>query len=165
MTNTDDNLKILKDEKIIKKIIAESINIAKQNEFSGIVLDLEFEDPKIIEEFKVFAKRKSTTNPWVLYGIEIEGDQIDDVIRKIQSEMKSNKPFYAHFYDDEEMRVVFKNKVINVTPDKSTWTPIIEYGGTLNIPEEQLDFWPNRFQDEAHYFNKEDFIKKLGLGD
>lgn len=28
----------------------------------------------------------------------------------------------------------------------------------LNIPEKQLDFWPNRFQDELHYFSTSDFI-------
>ena len=132
----------------------------KQPAYHGIILDLEFENPGIIEkEFKIFAKRKSKTNPWILYGIEVERDQIDNFIENMQREMKEDKPFYAHFYDDEEMRVVFKGKVIIVTPDKSTWLPIIEYGRTLNIPEEQLDFWPNRFQDETHYFDKEDFIR------
>ncbi len=60
--------------------------------------------------------------------------------------------WYGHFYNDQELIVVFKDQVFKVAPHKSTWTPIIEYGQTLGIPEDQLDFWPNRFQDEIHYF-------------
>ena len=73
--------------------------------------------------------------------------------------MKSDKPYYSHFYNDEEMIVIFKDKVFKIKPHISTWTPIIDYGKTLGIPKEQLDFWPNRFQDEIHYFNKIDFVK------
>jgi hypothetical protein len=29
----------------------------------------------------------------------------------------------------------------------------------LGIPKQQLDFWPNRFQDEIHYFEKDDFLE------
>jgi hypothetical protein len=52
------------------------------------------------------------------------------------------------------MVVVFKEKVITASPHISTWGEIFAYGKTLNIPEKQLDFWPNRFQDERHYFGK-----------
>lgn len=51
----------------------------------------------------------------------------------------------------------FKEKVFHVKPHVSTWQEVILYGKTLDIPSEQLDFWPNRFQDEAHYFNTKDF--------
>lgn len=66
--------------------------------------------------------------------------------------MKGDEPWYAHLYNDKKLIVVFKNKVFSVKPHLSFWKPILEYGKKLNIPEEQLDFWPNRFQDEKHYF-------------
>lgn len=72
--------------------------------------------------------------------------------------MKSDEPYYAHLYNDNELIVVFKEKVFHVTPHRSTWTPIIEYGRMLHIPESQLTFWPNRFQDETNYFKQNDFI-------
>jgi hypothetical protein len=130
----------------------------KQKEYHGIILDLEFEDPKYPEKFNIFAKRKSKSNPWILYGVKVSKDKIDKVIKEVQENMKSDAPYYAHFYNDVDLIVVFKNKVIKVQPHYSTWKPIVEYGKKLNIPTEQLDFWPNRFQDEKHYFNKEDYI-------
>lgn len=132
----------------------------KQNTWHGIILDLEFTDPKFPETFKIFAKRKSKTNPWVLFGIEVDNDGLDIAVKSIQDNLKTDAPYYAHLYNDEEVIVIFKEKIIRVTSHVSTWQPIIEYGKTLNIPEVQLDFWPNRFQDEKHYFNKNDYVFK-----
>jgi len=128
------------------------------SKYHGIVLDLEFTDLHYPETLKVFAKRKSKTNPWTLFGVEVDDQQIESTIVSIQQNLKSDQPYYAHFYNDDNLIVIFKDKVIKVTPHKSTWQPIIDYGKLLNIPVEQLDFWPNRFQDEIHYFNLEDFV-------
>lgn len=127
--------------------------------YHGIILDAEFVDSKYPEKLNIFAKRKSSSNDWVLYGIEVTDEKTSELISDIQLNMKSDKPYYAHFYNDEKVIVLFKDKTFEVTPHISSWTPIIEHGRKLNIPEEQLDFWPNRFQDEVHYFKKEDFIK------
>ena len=126
--------------------------------YHGLVLDFAFSDPSYPVKLKVFAKRKSFSNAWILYGVEIADINISQTIQEIQLNMKSDKPYYSHFYNDEEMIVVFKDKLFKVKPHFSTWTPIIEYGKGLGIPVEQLDFWPNRFQDEIHYFNEKDFI-------
>lgn len=127
--------------------------------YHGIILDMAFNDTTYLEKLKLFAKRKSSSNDWILYGIEISNDMFDQTIQEIQSNMKSDKPYYSHFYNDDEMIVIFKDKLFKVKPHISTWSPIIEYGKTLGIPAEQLDFWPNRFQDELHYFAITDFIK------
>jgi hypothetical protein len=127
--------------------------------YHGIIVDLAFTNPKFPESLKLFAKRKSSSNEWYLFGVEVPDDTITQVVSGVQSNMKSDKPYYTHFYNEEEVIVIFKNKVFRVTPHVSTWKPIIEYGLELKIPEEQLDFWPNRFQDEIHYFSKEDFVK------
>lgn len=124
----------------------------------GIVLDAEFEDPNYPNNFKLFAKRKSKTNNGTLYGIEVGVQDFEKTISDIQKNLKKDKPYYAHFYNDESLIVVFKDKVIRVSPHKSTWQEIVDYGKQLNIPEEQLDFWPNRFQDEIHYFSPEDWV-------
>jgi hypothetical protein len=120
--------------------------------YHGIILDAEFKDPLFPEGFKVFAKKKSSTSSWILYGIEVNDKDVNEVISDIQDNIKSNEPYYAHLYNDEEVIVIFKKRVFHVKSHNSTWMPIIEFGRTLNIPDEQLDFWPNRFQDEVHYF-------------
>ncbi len=127
--------------------------------YHGIVFDSEFSDPLYPEQLEIFARRKSSTTGWTLYGIVVSDEKIEELISEVQANMKSDKPYYAHFYNDNKLLVVFKEKVFEATPHISTWKPINEYGKQLNIPEEQLDFWPNRFQDEIHYFKKEDFEK------
>ena len=130
----------------------------KQPEYHGIILDLEFKDPKYPLKFDIFATRKSTENNWLLYGIRVSNDDLEEVISAVQENLKDDKPYYAHFYNDEELVVVYKMKVFRVKPHKSTWKQIIEYGRKLEITEDQLTFWPNRFQDEEHYFKEEDFL-------
>lgn len=122
--------------------------------YHGIIIDQEFTDPSFPGSFKVFAKKQD--GGWGIYGIEVEGSQLQEVISSIQQNMKSDQPWYAHLYNDEGLIVIFKDRVFNVTPHSSTWAPIKEYGRELKIPEEQLSFWPNRFQDEIHYFNSSD---------
>jgi hypothetical protein len=119
---------------------------------------VEFKNPQYPESFKIFAKRKNQTENWILYGVEIGDASLEKTISNIQQQMKEDEPYYAHFYNDQKLIVIFKNKVFYVTPQKDSWKEIIEYGKSLNIPKEQLDFWPNRFQDEIHYFNKKDYI-------
>lgn len=126
--------------------------------YHGIILDLEFVDPTYAEKFKIFAKRKSRTEPWMLFGVEVTDETIEQVISEVQKNMKSDQSYYAHFYNDEELIVVFKEKTFRVKPHRSTWKSVLEFGKKLGIPEIQLTFWPNRFQDEIHDFNKEDFV-------
>jgi hypothetical protein len=78
----------------------------------------------------------------------------------IQKHMRADEPFYAHLYDDERMVVIFRTQTFRVTPHKSSWEDILLHGAKLAIPVEQLDFWPNRFQDEIHYFKRESFVKR-----
>lgn len=128
-----------------------------KNVYHGVLVDKSFTDPSFPETFKIFAKRKSAD--WTLYGIEIDKSRLQEAIKNIQLYFKSDEPYYAHLYNDEKLIVIFKNKVFSVTPQSSTWKEIVTFGKLLNIPGEQLDFWPNRFQDEVHYFEPEDFIK------
>ena len=120
--------------------------------YHGIIIDQEFQDKGLPKKFKIFAKKQSGS--WGIYGIEVEDSEVEQTIKKVQDNMKGDEAWYAHLYNDKELIVIFKNKVFRVRPHLSTWKPIIEYGKKLNIPEEQLDFWPNRFQDERHYFEK-----------
>ncbi|PIS14120.1 hypothetical protein COT65_00475 [Candidatus Shapirobacteria bacterium CG09_land_8_20_14_0_10_47_13] len=124
--------------------------------YHGIIIDQEFTDQSFPNTFKVFARKQDGS--WGIYGVEIEDSHLEESISKIQESMKSDEPWYAHFYNDKQLIVIFKDKVFRVEPHICSWTPIVDYGKELNIPEEQLDFWPNRFQDEIHYFSKDDFI-------
>lgn len=116
----------------------------------AILINKQFTDETYPTTKKIFAQK--TDGSWEIYGIEIDNSEIDTFITELQTNMRPNEPWYAHIYNDEKLIVVFKEKVITATPHISTWQPIFNYAKTLNIPEKQLDFWPNRYQDERHYF-------------
>lgn len=122
--------------------------------YHGIIVDKEFNSGSYCHTFHIFNTKKSGS--WTLYGIEVEDNQLEDKILEIQRNMKKDEPWYAHLYNDDRLIVIFKDKTFNVKPHISTWEPIIKYGKELKIPATQLDFWPNRFQDEKHYFIKEE---------
>jgi hypothetical protein len=130
----------------------------QQNRFHGILLDVSFVDNHYPETFSIFAHKKA--GDWGLFGIEIPRDGLESAILSIQMQMRSDEPFYNHLYDDEAVIAIFKKRVFRVTPHISSWKDIQQYGLTLNIPVVQLDFWPNRFQDEIDYFERENFVEK-----
>lgn len=120
--------------------------------YHGLIIDKEFIDENFPNNFKIFNKKRDGS--WGIYGIEIEDSELMETINNIQMNMKSDENWYTHFYNNEKLIVVFRNKIFEITPDKGSWQPVIDYGKELNIPEEQLDFWPNKFEDEVKYFAK-----------
>jgi hypothetical protein len=129
----------------------------RQNLFHGILLDLSFTNREYPKSFSLFARK--IAGDWGLYGIIVPQDKLEQTIVDIQSRMKTNEPSYNHLYDDERLIVIFKERIFHVTSHASSWNEIERYGVALGIPEQQLDFWPNRFQDEIHYFEKGDFVE------
>lgn len=124
-------------------------------EYHGNLLDTEFKDPNFLKKFKVFASRKSRRNPWTMTGVIVPEEKVEEVIKDVQENLLDDQPYYAHFYRDDELIIVYKKKVFRVTPDKSTWNEAIKYGRSLGIPDDQLVFAPNRFKDEEAYYKGE----------
>lgn len=122
----------------------------KQNVFHGILVNLAFTDTSFPEQFSIFSQK--TAGDWTLYGIIVEKDNVRDAITGIQSHMRSDENFYAHLYNDDSLIVIFKDRYFEANTHISSWNEIIAYGTGKGIPRGQLDFWPNRFQDEIHYF-------------
>ncbi|GIW63372.1 MAG: hypothetical protein KatS3mg091_174 [Patescibacteria group bacterium] len=49
--------------------------------------------------------------------------------------------WYMHFWQEQDVIAVFKDRKFEFNyDDKSTWKPVIEYGLSLGIPKEELDF-------------------------
>lgn len=128
------------------------------DEYHGNLLDTEFKDPSFLNRFRIFAKRKSERNPWTMYGVIVPSERIEDVIKETQENLLTNAPYYAHFYKDGELIIVYKERVFRVTSDRLSWGEAIEYGRSLRIPDDQLVFAPNRFEDEKKYYSKENFL-------
>ena len=129
---------------------------AMGNTYHGIILDAEFKHPDYVNRFSIFAKRTDVKNDWICFGIEIEAEKLEQTINDIQKNLRADAPFYAHLYNGKELIVIFREKVFRVGLDKKTWRPLKEYGSrVLQIPCEQLDFWPTTFEEEPKYFTRE----------
>jgi hypothetical protein len=116
--------------------------------YHGIIVDKSQKDKDIFNWLKIIGS-KTTSKGWILYKIEINPEEIEKVIKELQQNMEP-EPFYCHFYRDNELIVVFKEKVFRIMPDKSTWKEAIEYGKSLGIPEKQLDFSPCKIEEETY---------------
>jgi hypothetical protein len=114
--------------------------------YHAILVNVSFSESNFPTKFKIFAKRK--TNDWLIYGVTIT----DKDIPIIQQNIKQK--FYAHAYNNKELIIIFSNKIFHVTKDPATWTKAIKHGVYHGIPKEQLDFIPNKFEDEEDYFSK-----------
>ena len=117
----------------------------------GILINKEFRNEKFIKRFKIFDKKLDGS--WEIYGIELSDDQVEQTIKSVQQAMKSVY-WYSHLYNDKKLVVIFKDKVFTVTPNSKSWKSIIKHGRKVGIPDEQLDFRPNKFRDEKQYFAK-----------
>jgi hypothetical protein len=63
-----------------------------------------------------------------------------DRFKLLSKVIKPNK-YYIHFWKDSDMAVIFRDKIFRYNiDDKSTQNKVVEYGLTLGIPIEQLDF-------------------------
>ncbi|MDQ7021699.1 MAG: hypothetical protein Q9M91_07855 [Candidatus Dojkabacteria bacterium] len=120
--------------------------------YHGILLNKSFKDNTFLLTYKSFSTKVFENSDWIVYGIEINDKEIENQIKLIQKNMIRGK-YFNHVYNDERLVIIYKDKIFDVTSHISSWKNAIEYGKSLGIDEDQLNFWPNRFQDEVHYFN------------
>ena len=115
-------------------------------EYHGILVDVSQKNKSIFNNLKILGQKKAWG--WILYKIGVEPKKFDKTLKQLQENMVEG--FYFHFYKNEELIVVFKEKIFKVKTDKSSWKDIIKYGKSLKIPEKQLDFYPCRVVDEKY---------------
>ena len=125
------------------------------NEYHGIIINISQKDKSIFNNLQIIGKKKVLLGLVILYKIRVSENRINEVIQTVQNNMASKllikkQGYYAHFYRGNELIVVFKDKVFTVSTDKTTWSDAIEYGKHLKINGKQLDFIPNRFEDEDY---------------
>lgn len=102
---------------------------------------------ELFENLNIIGEKKSSQNNWTLCKIDISKNP-----RKISNKLRKflNEKFYFHYYTSKNLFVVFKYKTFKVTKNKKSWQKVIEYGTSLKIPKEQLDFFPKKFVEETY---------------
>lgn len=103
--------------------------------YTGTIIEESIKDNRLLNQHEIVGVHiSSDENPddrWHLYEAEIT---------RLSNQHKPEK-WYIHFWDGDAVIAVFPNKVFRFKhSEKSTWAEAIEYGKSLGISEEQLDF-------------------------
>jgi hypothetical protein len=84
------------------------------------------------------------TGEWELVLVEVPAAELEDAIAELRARMVpvDDECWYAHFFRDDRLVVVFQDRVLAATTDDSSWSEIVEHGRRRGVPDEQLDFEP-----------------------
>ena len=134
-------------------VVGNQTNVNK--EYHGIIINISQRDKSIFKTIDILGKRKYLFGLLIFYKIKVVPENLVSVIKTLQNNLSNRilfkkQEFYFHFYRDNELIIVFRDKIFKVSPDKSTWLEAITHGRQLKITDKQLDFIPNRFEDETY---------------
>jgi len=105
--------------------------------YTGIIVSESLQSQDMLSEFTILSVKETVQNKWHLYTV----CGTKEVITHL-SFVLIDTSWYTHFWNDTEVIIVFKNKVFIFKrlefEDKKQ--EAIEYGVSLGIPIEQLDF-------------------------
>lgn len=110
-----------------------------KREYKGIIVEESLDDSRIINDLEIIkieiSKEEKPEDRWHIYTIKVSKEDINTLAKNIK------KGWYMHFWKDRKVIAIFKDKKFEFNfDDKSTWKPVIEYGLSIGIPQEQLDF-------------------------
>ena len=110
------------------------------NKYKGTIIQESLIDDRQLNDFEIVGFKvtdeDSQADRWHLFTVMAS----EENIKKLASNLKPEK-WYAHFWSGDDVIAVFPNKTFNFKhSDKSTWKEAVEYGKSLGVPEEQLDF-------------------------
>jgi len=101
----------------------------------GIIIKQSLSDPKILEGFKILEHERDDEVDWDLYTVEATEAQVKQLANEIKDK------WYTHFWQGREVIAVFRGKIFKFNfDDKENWKPAVDYGMSIGIPKEQLDF-------------------------
>lgn len=117
------------------------------SEYHGIIITEGLKGQSVLNKMKILGQKKG--REWTLLRVGVSENKIDEVVGLVQKSLVTEPTFYAHFYREEKLIVVFPKKVFYLTPNKETWKSAIDYGKSVGVPEKELDFKPCRFEEET----------------
>ncbi len=122
------------------------------NEYWGIVIAQSLQDDKVFDHLRVLRTR--ALGRWEFILVSMSPDLLDNMLTLLQNSMVNinDDCWYAHFFRDSELIVVYQDKMFSVTVDPSTWGDPVGYGSVHGIPIAQLDFHPRTVMDARSFF-------------
>jgi hypothetical protein len=119
-------------------------------DYLGIVIEQCLRDPSVEDRLRLISKRKPRS--WVFLLVSVPESELDDHVKLLQSQMIEDDAWYAHYFRDDELVVVFRDAVFRVGTDPKTWDAPVEHGIKSGIPLHQMDFDPRTEEDARRFF-------------
>ena len=104
--------------------------------WKGTIVENSLQDRSILDELQT--EKIWQDGDWILRDVLVNEDKLPELGKYL-----TDGPWYIHFWKpgEDKVFVIFKHKVFEILhSDKSTWVEAIQYGKSVGIPEEQLDF-------------------------
>lgn len=123
----------------------------RQMNYWGIVIEQSLKDGSVLEDFDLLAKKQ--IGGWTFRLVSVPEHEMEAKLAKLQRHMIDVREdcWYAHFFKDETMFVVYQDRVFKTSVDPDGWREAVEHGLRNGVPLEQLDFKP-RTKDAAEAF-------------
>lgn len=127
------------------------------DDFWGIVVEQSLNDPHVIDDMNIIAKKQVAA--WRIVLVSVAERDLSTRIANLQDNMIDAKDdcWYAHFFRGEELIVVYQDRLFCTTDDPNAYAQSIQHGVNHDIPIEQLDFEPRTKADAMAYFRLVDF--------
>jgi len=107
-----------------------------QTQYKGIIIEESLENRDILKNIQILESTLSEDETWHMHTVLASPEDL----KKLSNGLKDGT-WYAHFWNRRTVIAVFKGKTFQFHfDDKSTWKEVLEYGRSLGIHEEQLDF-------------------------
>ena len=109
------------------------------NKWKGCIVEESLDDNRVLNNLEVAKVRitseQDSAKRWHIYNAFLSEREI----KIIHSHLKQS--WYVHFWKEDKIIVLFKGrKFVLDVKNKETWKDAINYGLSINIPREQLDF-------------------------
>jgi len=108
--------------------------------YIGIIVEEALDDNLLINNLMIdkvyITGHENRQDRWHLYQVKVSLARINELAEHIIDN------WYIHFWNGSDIIALFSgNKQFHFTYDnKETWSEVVEYGRSIGIPDEQLDF-------------------------
>ena len=111
--------------------------------FKGVIIEESLEDKNFLRRFKILkteiGKLETEAGKWHLHYVTINENKLDEISEQAKAAIKEG--WYMHFWKENKMIVIFKGKKFKLLrEDKRTIEEARNYGISIGIPKEQLEF-------------------------
>lgn len=113
-----------------------------EKDYKGTIIKESLVDESILSTLEVVREyteedQDDTEDKWHFYTVLVSKNDIST----IQPYLKREGGWYIHFWKGNNVIVIFRDKTFEIDSiDKSTWKDAIDYGLSVGVPIEQLDF-------------------------